>query len=363
MKNKIVLLTGATGLIGSYLLKILIENGHKVFCLSRTKDDKSAYTRVLKSLKFWLGDAALKHKSKLVVLEGDIRKKKLGLSKENIIALKEEVQEIFHCAAKTEFTAPIDDLRNVNVKGVKNILDLGINLYRNGKLIKANYISTLYVCGDYRGKFMENSLDIGQKFSIPYEQSKFEAEVIVREYRRKKLWVDIYRPPAVVGESTTGKILSFNQAFYQALRVMNQEIFESLPCRNARIDIMFVDELCRCIYKLSMNSSLKKINNCYNLNRDKGLSVEMMLSFTSEFLKVKKPEFVSKEKFMRNNLTFTQKALLQHNFFFLERNVKFVSLLTRRALNELDFKFQKFQKDNLLNLLRYAVKRKYLKKK
>ena len=52
-KKTTIFLTGATGLIGSYLLKILLNNGHKVFCLARTKKNKPAKQRVTDILKFW----------------------------------------------------------------------------------------------------------------------------------------------------------------------------------------------------------------------------------------------------------------------------------------------------------------------
>lgn len=52
-KQKTVLLTGATGLVGSYLLKILLENDYKVYVLARSKDNKNARDRVIDVLKFW----------------------------------------------------------------------------------------------------------------------------------------------------------------------------------------------------------------------------------------------------------------------------------------------------------------------
>ncbi|GBE05090.1 MAG TPA: NAD-dependent epimerase/dehydratase family protein [Nitrospirae bacterium] len=41
-KPKTVLITGVTGLVGSYLLKILLANGYKAYALTRNKDNKSA---------------------------------------------------------------------------------------------------------------------------------------------------------------------------------------------------------------------------------------------------------------------------------------------------------------------------------
>ena len=55
MKNnkKTIFLTGATGLVGSYLLNILLQKGDKVYVLARSKDNKNSRDRVMDILKFW----------------------------------------------------------------------------------------------------------------------------------------------------------------------------------------------------------------------------------------------------------------------------------------------------------------------
>lgn len=41
--KSVILISGATGLVGSYLLKILLKNGHRVFTLARSKREKVVY--------------------------------------------------------------------------------------------------------------------------------------------------------------------------------------------------------------------------------------------------------------------------------------------------------------------------------
>jgi thioester reductase-like protein len=53
LKQKTIFLTGATGLLGSYLLKTFLKNDHKVYALARDKNGKPAKQRVVDILKFW----------------------------------------------------------------------------------------------------------------------------------------------------------------------------------------------------------------------------------------------------------------------------------------------------------------------
>ncbi len=359
--KKVIFLTGATGLIGSYLLKLLLEKGHKVFCLARSKNEKSAEERVIEILNFWSKDISFDPKN-LKILEGDITKKNLGLNKKLLNLLKKEVDQIFHCAAVTKFNWPLDEIRKVNVEGTRNVLELGVKWSKEGKLERVNHLSTAYVCGDYKGVFKEDDLDVGQKFNTTYEQSKFEAEKVVEKYRKKGLWIDIFRPPIVVGESTTGKILSFNLAFYQAIRIWNQELFNYCPGKsNYFFNIVFINELCESIYKISSKSSIRnKTYHTFNPNR---VSLKKIIDDSSEFLKFKKPKLISTTEFFKKNLTMIQKNLLRYNFFFYNSRVRLDSKMTNEYLKKYNFEFSKFNRKLFFNLLEYAVRKGFLKKK
>ncbi|MBI5208225.1 MAG: SDR family oxidoreductase [Candidatus Firestonebacteria bacterium] len=155
---KTIFLTGATGLVGSYLLKTFLKNNYKVYALARSKDNRNARERVFEVLKFWDKNVLLKKSNNLIVLEGDITRKNLGLDKPNVDLLKREVEEIFHCAAETKFNAPLKEIRKINVEGTMNVLELAVKCSKNGILKKVNHISTAYVCGDYKGVFKEDKL-------------------------------------------------------------------------------------------------------------------------------------------------------------------------------------------------------------
>ena len=356
--KRIIFLTGATGLVGSYLLKVLLQNNHKVYVLARDKNNKSAKERVYNVLKFWDENIANKYSKNCIVINGDITQDNLGLDKNTISLLIEQIEEIFHCAAITEFNKPIEEMRKVNVYGTKNILDFSLKLKN---LKKINHISTAYICGDYKGIFKEDDLDVGQKFNTPYEQSKFEAEKLVVEYRNKGLWIDVFRPAIIVGESTTGKIISFNRAFYQGIRSWNLEIFDKYPGKEGYFfDISFVDDVCKAIFLIFSNTTIK--NKTYHLfSSSSRVSLKKVMDLSSKFLGFRKPEIIDKRYFLINNpTTSVQKVILKYSLFFLNNNVKLDSKDTENLLKKYNFKFTKFNKEIFFNLLNYAVKAKFL---
>lgn len=345
-KKRTIFLTGATGLVGSYLLKILLQHGHKVYCLARSKDNKSAKQRVKDILNFWDKKVYPKYHRNLEVVEGDIAKKNLGLSKKNRDLLKTDTEEIFHSAAVTDINWPLNKIRKVNVGGTKNVLDFALKCK---KLKKVNHISTAYVCGNYKGVFSENDLDVGQKFSSTYKQTKFEAEKLVRTYR-KNIPIDIYRPAVVIGESKTGKINEFKN-IYQFIQLCSLEIFDSFPILNGRVSIVFVDDCAKAIYLISQNST--KNNNTYHIFPGNFVSLEKFIEFSSRFIGFKKPKIISLDDFDLNKFTAVQRAILRKNVLVLNIWVKFQSKLTGNILNKYNFKFRKFNKNTAIKFLHF----------
>jgi len=362
-REKVIFLTGATGLIGSYLSKMLLQSNYKVYVLARSREEKNAKERLIECLKFW-DEKILQKIDKLIVLEGDISNKNLDLDCAVKDMLSNEVEEIFHCAAATQFSLPLTELRKSNVEGTKNILDIGFEWNIRGRLKKINYLSTIYICGDHKGVFKENDLEVRQKFNTTYEQSKFEAEKLVMEYRRKGLWIDVFRPPAVSGETMTGKTFMFTQALYQALRIWNLEIFDYFPGeKNYCIDTVFVDDLCKSILCISSQASIRNNNYHTFSSKPPSINLEEILTLFSNFLGTKKPELIPPQEFLKNKSTSIQKMLLMHNFFFLNNNAKLDAVETNEFLKKYGFEFSNLNEELFLKLLEYGVKVGFLKKK
>jgi thioester reductase-like protein len=257
-----LLLTGATGFVGMEILARYLERTEtSVFVAIRAPDAAHAQTRVGDTLEGLFGDRNA-YRDRVFALCADIEQPGLGLSDAASDALAEQVTDIVHCAASVSFSLPLDRSRRVNVDGTHNMLGLAERCRRRGGLDRFSYISTAYVAGRHGGEFGEDDLDIGQSFRNPYEQSKFEAERLVRAYSRR-LPIQIFRPSIIVGEQSTGWTASFN-VLYTPLKAFVRGKLPALPARrSAPVDVVPVDYVADAVFELSRDP----VDRCrtYNL--------------------------------------------------------------------------------------------------
>lgn len=357
-KTRTVFLTGATGLIGSYLMIKLLQADFVVYAFGRKKDNLNAKERIGRILEFWNIDLLNKIKN-LHIVEGDLTKKDLGLSKKRLYSLADEVDEIFHCAAVINYNLSLEEIRKVNVFGTKKILDFAISCKEKSGFRKVNYLSTAYVCGNYKGIFREDDLDVNQQFNTPYEESKFEAEKLIHAYRNRGLWIDIFRPAIVVGESKTGKIFGFEKHFYQILHVLNLGIFDCFPVKESFANIVPVDEVSESIVTISCNSLEK--NRTYHLFRSGRISLLRVLDYYKGLLGMEKPIAVYRNQLSSKLFSPAQKIILKNLFFSFNSDVNLDSEMTERALRENGFSFSEINEDLLYRIFEYLIQINYFK--
>ena len=75
------------------------------------------------------------------------------------------------------------------------------------------YVGTAYVAGERAGLVREDELAVGQGYRNTYEQTKAEAEALVRS-RLGSLPGVILRPSIIVGDSQTGVTSSFKMMYW-----------------------------------------------------------------------------------------------------------------------------------------------------
>jgi len=153
------------------------------------------------------------------VLPGDLTAPRLGLSDKAYAELAEGVQAILHMAATTLYGAPLATVRAVNVEGTRKVLELAEACRAKGALKRLDYVSTAFVAGMGPREVSEKDLDLGQSFANAYEQSKFEAEILIEQFR-ERFPVTIYRPSITVGDSRTGYTSSFH-VLYWPLKILS----------------------------------------------------------------------------------------------------------------------------------------------
>jgi thioester reductase-like protein len=206
-----VLLTGATGFLGRYLLRELLASGRRVAVLVRNSRKQSAEERITAVVTqeddSWPTP---------VVLNGDLATPGLGLGEEKKRWIAAHCRAVVHSAARTALAGTADgEPWRSNVDGTQHLLDLCQQL----GVAEFHHVSTAFVCGDRTGVIREDELECGQNFHNAYERSKFEAER--RVHQAEGLRATIYRPSVIVGDSRTG-FTSVYQGFYRLLELADK---------------------------------------------------------------------------------------------------------------------------------------------
>ncbi|KXT13925.1 hypothetical protein AC579_2368 [Pseudocercospora musae] len=205
-----VLLTGATGFLGAFLLIELLEStSAQIICLVRSQDpsedDKPGCTARLRKN---LIDSGLWRDSimeRVEILPGDLPRKRLGLSPDTFEELGKRVQVIVHAAAAVNLVYPYAALRGTNVEGTREILRLACV---NGATVQ--YVSTNGVLppSESGHGWPEDAMlyvdAVPEKIPDGYGQTKWAAEQLVLEAGRRGLPVRILRAGTISGHSSTG---------------------------------------------------------------------------------------------------------------------------------------------------------------
>jgi long-chain acyl-CoA synthetase len=220
------------------LARLLEAGDRKVVALVRAADDAAAEDRLYGVLNTLWRDPS-PYRENVRAVAGDVTSPGLGLEQAQRTALAEEVGAVMHCAASISFDLPLDEARAINVEGTREVIGFARECKALGRLERFVHVSTAYVSGKYEGTFRERQLDAGQGFRNTYEQTKWEAEHVVRD--AGDLSPAIARPSIVMGESDTGWTPAFN-VLYWPLRAFSRGLFREIPSLPAaHVDIVPVD--------------------------------------------------------------------------------------------------------------------------
>ena len=196
-----VMVTGGTGFVGAYIINELLKNTklEKIFVLVKADNIMDAKKEIDKNLNFYFKNINL---SKIIPIPGDLTKRNVGIDPNNKIDVLKKVDLIIHAAADVSHVGNYEKYHNTNVLGTKNLL----NFIREKDNVRFCYISTLSISGSYipgikKYVVRESDLEFGQKFESYYDQSKFEAEKLTRQYIANGLDGVIFRLGNVVGAS------------------------------------------------------------------------------------------------------------------------------------------------------------------
>jgi NAD(P)-dependent dehydrogenase (short-subunit alcohol dehydrogenase family) len=224
--------TGATGFIGRNLVGRLLQREGTVFALVRAGSRGR-----LEELRTSLGaDGA-----RIVPISGDLSQPGLGVSEEDLLTLRGEVDHFFHLAAIYDMTAGAEAQEVANVEGTRHAVELATTIEAGC----FHQVSSIAAAGLYRGEWREDMFDEAERLDVhPYFRTKHESERVVRE-ECSRPW-RVYRPGIVVGDSRTGEIDKVDGPYYffkllQRLRRVLPSWLPTVGIEGGEINIVPVD--------------------------------------------------------------------------------------------------------------------------
>ncbi len=201
-----VLLTGATGFLGAFLLRELLDRtAADVHCLVRAESVEAGRVRLrqtLQSYSLWHDDLG----ARIVPVPGDLGEPGLGVSAATSAELAATIDVIYHSGAFVNWIFPYERLKATNVLGTEEILRLATRV----RIKPVHYVSSLGVfplfdsSGEVTVIREDDTLDHDGSLHGGYLQSKWVADKLMTEARSRGLPICIYRPGLITGHSETG---------------------------------------------------------------------------------------------------------------------------------------------------------------
>ena len=272
-----ILLTGATGFLGAYLLRDLLERtSATIYVLVRGTTLNDARDFLQRNSSRY-GLATTQTDARVILILGDLTQPWLGLEQQQFQALAEQIDCIYHCAAWVNFTYPYQALKPTNVAGTQELLRLASHV----RASQFHYISTLNVVSptDYPpGAIISENDPLPHHAGLAsgYAQSKWVAEKLLMQARLRGLPVYVYRLGTISGDSTTG-IGHPTDLIWALLKGCIQ--LERAPAIDLDIDLIPVDYASRSIVQLSQRPA----HSAFHLFNPQPVAWRTLIEWTRSF--------------------------------------------------------------------------------
>ncbi len=269
-----ILLTGATGYLGAFLLHELLQKTQaNIYCLVRAANIKECQQKIQKNLERYL----LEHKdytARIIPIIGDLAQPLFGLSASDFSDLADTIDVIYHNGAYVNLVYPYSALKATNVLGTQEVLRLASQT----KLKPVHYVSTVSVFESDRYAAMkgikeDDQVENGDGLYDGYAQSKWVAEKLLHIAYARGIPFTMYRPGMIAGHSKTGasNITDINCRLMKAFVDLGTAPDIELP-----IDMTAADYVSGAIVHLSMQES--SIGKTFHLVSPQGVPVNRLVN-------------------------------------------------------------------------------------
>lgn len=261
---KDILLTGATGFLGAYLLsEALTQTEATVHCLVRptsglAMESPSAETdasekSLCERLRLALNDFGLwqpHFKDRIIAVPGDLRKMRLGVNPLQYQQLTSCVDLVLHNGAEVHHGMPYSKLKSTNVSGVCEAIRMACDAEA-----AFHYVSSLSVLPPIALAGTNRFFETDGLESVPppsggYNLTKWVGEHLATQAAERGMGVTIYRPGPVSGDSRTGQS---NRSDFLYRLVQGFLRSGMAPSGELVMDVLPVDFAARSIIWLALN--------------------------------------------------------------------------------------------------------------
>ena len=202
MNKPLVLITGATGFLGSHLCCLLLKQGYRVHAIRRNPNSEGLFPRVHEFYQ-------LPSSFQPAWITGDI------LNVDDIISSLNGVSVVFHCAALVSFANKDKQrLMEHNVVGTRNIVNACLHSGVK-QIVYASSVAALGRATGDDGPISEDSIWVDSKYNSRYAISKYLAEQEVWRGQEEGLQVTMVNPGIILGfgDGSTG-----SNSIYQMIK-------------------------------------------------------------------------------------------------------------------------------------------------
>jgi NAD(P)-dependent dehydrogenase (short-subunit alcohol dehydrogenase family) len=224
--------TGGTGFLGRYLVGNLLKRKGTIHVLVRKGSEKK-FDAIAERMGW--------DRKRVLPVEGDLAKPKLGLTAAQVKALAGKVNHFFHLAAIYDLAADAEAQRVANIEGTRHAIELATALQAGC----FHHTSSIAAAGLYSGVFREDMFAEAEGLDKdPYFRTKHDSEGLVR--KACKIPFRVYRPSFIVGHTKTGEIDKIDGPYYlftliKKIRQMLPQWMPTLGIEGGRMNLVPVD--------------------------------------------------------------------------------------------------------------------------
>ncbi|KAG2233404.1 hypothetical protein INT48_007434 [Thamnidium elegans] len=260
-QDKVIMLTGATGSLGSFILRDLLldRSVKKVYVMIRDKPGQLMMTRLIQAFESRFLDTSLLKNERVKVLRMQLNEPFLGFSDEKYFELKNEVTIIQHCGWLLDFNMTIDYYDKECIAPFYNLIRFA---YRQVNPMHVHFISSVSASAGYGNDTVpEEPLRLDSHVAMPlgYAQSKFVIETLFNYLMtEKKFPCYVERVGQVCGDSENGVWNTSEQ--YPLMLVGGGSRMRKMPDLDIMVDWIPVDYAAASITDIMLKTAYFSAN-------------------------------------------------------------------------------------------------------